>query len=132
MNLVFSKTENKNLIQSVQMYSISGTIKICKTFLRFAVWHLSKVYSECYIRSSVGWMDIFVVFRIEKLFWWWFHAFLFYLLIYLSCLTGINFDIVANMYVSLFCCEFRMRFYVDHMNVYTECLKRIISDNFHW
>ena len=35
--LGFSKKETKNLIQSVQMRSVSGTIKICKTFLRFAV-----------------------------------------------------------------------------------------------
>ena len=35
--LGFSKKETKNLIQSVQMRSISGTIKIYKTFLRFAV-----------------------------------------------------------------------------------------------
>ena len=35
--LGFSKKETKNLIQSVQMCSISRTIKICKRFLRFAV-----------------------------------------------------------------------------------------------
>ena len=35
--LGFSKKETKNLIQSMQMCSISGTIKICKTFLRFDV-----------------------------------------------------------------------------------------------
>ena len=33
----FSKKETKNLIQSVHIRSISGTIKIRKTFLRFAV-----------------------------------------------------------------------------------------------
>ena len=35
--LGFSKKEIKNLIQSVQMHSISGTIKISKMFLRFTV-----------------------------------------------------------------------------------------------
>ena len=35
--LGFLKKETKNLIQSVQMRSISGTIKICKMFLRLAV-----------------------------------------------------------------------------------------------
>ena len=62
----FSKKETKNLIQSVHIRSISGTIKIRKTFLRFAVWRLWKVYYECYIRSFVGRMDIFVVFRTKE------------------------------------------------------------------
>ena len=38
----FSKRETKNLIQSVHIRSISGTIKIRKTFLRFAVWRCEK------------------------------------------------------------------------------------------
>ena len=58
--LGFSKKETKNLIESVQMCSISRTIKIYKRFLRFAVWRSWNVYSEWYIRSSLGQMDVFV------------------------------------------------------------------------
>ena len=34
-NLSFTKSETKNLVKKLQVLSVTGTVKICKTFLSF-------------------------------------------------------------------------------------------------
>ena len=37
-NLGFTKNETKKLIKKLQVLSVTGTVKICKTFMSFKVW----------------------------------------------------------------------------------------------
>ena len=110
------------------MCSISRTIKICKKFLRFAVWRSWKIYSELYIRSSIGQMDVFVVFRIIMVIIMIF--FYIYLFSYLFCLAWISFDIVASMCVNALLCVMDAILRRPDECVRRVHDKRIIFDNF--